>query len=131
VGAGTGFGLTLVVFGLTRSLPLAAAAWCLNGTCYTANMIASTSLLQLLVEDRYLGRVMSLRMVSSAINQAAAAPLGALADGVGIGRMVPSVAALLALSIAVPALSVPAVRALGRGVVRPPGPAEPAAEGAS
>ena len=120
IGAGTGFALTLIVFGLTRSLPLAAAAWCLNGTCYTANMIASTSLVQLLVKDEYLGRVMSLRMVSSAVNQAAAAPLGAIADGVGIGTMVPSVAALLALSIAIPAATVPAVRRLGQGIARHP-----------
>lgn len=59
-----GFGLTLVVFGLTRWLPLAAAMWCLNGTFYSANMISSTSLLQLLVESAYGGRVMSLCQVS-------------------------------------------------------------------
>lgn len=116
--ASTGFGLTLVAFGLTRSVPVAALFWCLNGTCFTANMIASTSLLQLLVSNEYLGRVMSLRAVSGALNQFAAAPLGAIADGVGIGRMVPAVAALLAMLIAVPSALSPAVRGLDRAVRR-------------
>jgi MFS family permease len=100
-----GFGLTLVVFGLTRSLPLAAAMWCLNGTFYTANMISSTSLLQVVVANAYMGRVMSLRLVSSAFNQVAAAPLGALGDAYGMGRMVPGAAGLLtALVIITPLL---------------------------
>jgi hypothetical protein len=100
-----GFGLTLVVFGLTRSLPLSAAMWCLNGTFFTANMISSTSLLQVLVENEYMGRVMSLRQVSGALNQIASAPLGALGDAYGMGRMVPGVAGLLvALVVLIPLL---------------------------
>jgi MFS family permease len=108
-----GFALTLVAFGLTRSIPLAAAAWCLNGTFFTANMISSSALLQLMVENEYMGRVASLRSISGALNQFAAAPLGAIADRAGIGLMVPAVAALLALSIVVPAVAVPAARSLG------------------
>jgi len=100
-----GFGMTLVVFGLTRWMPLAAAMWCLNGTFYTANMISTTSLVQLLVEGAYVGRVMSLRMVSGALNQIASAPLGALGDAVGMGTMVPATAALLAgIMVVVPLL---------------------------
>ena len=100
-----GFGLTLVVFGLTRWLPLAAAMWCLNGTFYSANMISSTSLLQLLVDSAYVGRVMSLRQVSGALNQIASAPLGALGDAFGMGTMVPATAGLLvALVVAIPLL---------------------------
>ena len=112
IGATSGFALSLVLFSLTRSLPLAAIAWCINGTFFSANMIASTSLLQMIVENQYLGRVMSLRGLSSAVNQMAAAPLGALADGVGIGRMVPSAAALLAALIIVPTVLSPTVRTL-------------------
>jgi len=112
VWSGTSFALTLVVFGLTRSIPLAAAAWFLNGTFFTANLIASASLLQVIVENQYMGRVMSLRSLSGAINQLSAAPLGAVADGVGMGNMVPAAAILLALLIAGPALLVPAVRRL-------------------
>ncbi|HQW52226.1 MAG TPA: MFS transporter, partial [Tepidiformaceae bacterium] len=84
IGSGAAFGLTLVCFGFTRSVPVAAVFWCLNGACYTTNMISSTSLLQLIVETAYVGRVMSLRMVSSAFNQLAAWPLGSLADGIGV-----------------------------------------------
>jgi len=103
--SGAGFGLTLVVFGLTRSLPLAATMWCLNGTFYTANMISSTSLLQVIVANAYMGRVMSLRLVSSALNQVAAAPLGAIGDAYGMGRMVPGAAGLLVvLVVAIPLL---------------------------
>ena len=99
IGSGAAFGLTLVCFGFTRSVPIAAVFWCLNGACYTTNMISSTSLLQLIVETAYVGRVMSLRMVSSAFNQLAASPLGALADGMGVERMVRSVAGALTLLV--------------------------------
>lgn len=112
VGGTAGFGLTLVVFGLTRSLPLAAAAWCLNGTFFTANMIASTSLLQMIVANQYMGRVMSLRGISSSLNQIAAAPLGAAADWVGMSKMVPAVAALLTMLIVTPAAASRTVRTL-------------------
>jgi hypothetical protein len=100
-----GFALTLVVFGLTRAMPLAAAMWALNGTFFTMNMISSTSLLQVLVANAYLGRVMSLRLVSGALNQVAAAPLGAIGDSLGMGRMVTGTAGLLAaLVIVIPLL---------------------------
>ncbi|MBK8561179.1 MFS transporter [Candidatus Amarobacter glycogenicus] len=100
------FGLSLVLFGMTRSVPIAAVFWCLNGACFTTNMISSASLLQMIVESAYVGRVMSLRMVSSAFNQLAAWPLGAVADGFGVERMVRGVAATLTvLVLAAPALS--------------------------
>ncbi len=114
VWSGVSFALTLIVFGMTRSIPLAAAAWCLNGTFFTANLITSASLLQVIVENQYMGRVMSLRSLSGAINQLSAAPLGAVADGVGMGNMVPAAAILLTLLIAAPALLVPAVRGLDK-----------------
>lgn len=113
------FGLSLVLFGMTRSVPIAAVFWALNGACFTTNMISSTSLLQLIVEAAYVGRVMSLRMISSAFNQLAAWPLGALADGVGVERMVRSVAmTLTVLVLAAPALSRTA-RTLDAEVGRP------------
>jgi hypothetical protein len=116
-----GFGLTLIVFGLTRWLPLAAAMWCLNGTFYTANMISTTSLLQLVTEGAYVGRVMSLRMVSSALNQIASAPLGALGDAFGMGRMVPATAALLTCFVVLVPVLVRRVREMAP-------PAEPVVE---
>src|SRR3970282_2310891 len=115
VWSGGSFALTLVVFGLTRSIPLAGAAWFLNGTFFTAKLIASASLLQVIVENQYMGRVMSLRSLSGAINQLSAAPLGAVADGVGMGNMVPAAALFLGVLYAGPALLVPAGRRLDDG----------------
>lgn len=126
--AAAGFGLTLVGFGLTRSVPLAAVFWCLNGVFFTTNMIASTSLLQIIVDRAFLGRVMSMRMVSAAFNQLAAAPLGGLADGIGIERMVPAVAATLTVLVLTGPLFSKTARTLDRDVahddvnVRPGGP---------
>ena len=106
IASAAAFGASLVLFGFTASIPVAAVFWCLNGAAYTTNMISSTSLLQVMVESVYVGRVMSLRMVSSAFNQLAAWPLGAFADGVGIEIMVRSVATLLtALVLAAPIAS--------------------------
>ncbi len=110
--SGAGFALTLVAFSMTRSLTLAGAAWFINGTFYMANTIASSALLQVIVAKSYVGRVMSLRTLSGAFNQLSAAPLGALADGVGMTRMVPAVSALLTLLILGPALLVRTVRRL-------------------
>ncbi len=106
IGSAAAFGLSLVLFGFTRSVPIAAVFWCLNGACFTTNMISSTSLLQMIVETAYIGRVMSLRMVSAAFNQLAAWPLGSLADGIGVERMVRGVAtALTVLVLAAPLIS--------------------------
>ncbi|MDO8617119.1 MAG: MFS transporter [Dehalococcoidia bacterium] len=113
-----GFALSLIAFSLTRSLPLAALAWAVNGMFFTTNIIVSASLLQMIVPAAYMGRVMSLRTISGAFNQIAAAPLGAVADGVGIDRMVPAAALLLTLLIIAPSLAVPAVRALDENVKR-------------
>lgn len=115
IGSAAAFGLTLVCFGMTASVPVAAMFWCLNGAAYTTNMISSTSLLQIVVESAYVGRVMSLRMVSSALNQLAAWPLGAFADGMGIEPMVRGVATLLTvLVVAAPTVS-HAARTLDEG----------------
>jgi MFS family permease len=110
----TGFGLSLVVFGLTRNIPLAAVAWALNGTFFTANMIASASLIQLVVQNAYMGRVTSLRALTSSLNQFSAAPLGAVGDVIGMSRMVPAVAGLLTVLVALPWLSNRSARELDR-----------------
>ncbi len=126
IGSAAAFGLSLVFFGFTRSVPIAAVFWCLNGACFTTNMISSTSLLQMIVEAAYVGRVMSLRMVSSAFNQLAAWPLGSLADGIGVERMVRGVAtALTVLVLAAPLIS-RAARTLDADVGRREGGVEPA-----
>jgi hypothetical protein len=107
-----GFAASLIVFGLTRSIPLVAASWAINGMFFTANVIVAASLLQVIVPAIYIGRVTALRAVSSSVNQMSAAPLGALADGVGIARMVPTVAAFLTLLVLAPWVFVRAVRGL-------------------
>ncbi len=107
-----GFAASLIVFGLTRWMPLVAAAWAVNGTFFTANIIVAASLLQVIVPALYIGRVTALRAVSASVNQMSAAPLGALADGVGIAKMVPAVATLLMLVVLAPWALVRAVRGL-------------------
>jgi MFS family permease len=107
-----GFAASLVVFGLTRSLPLVAASWAINGMFFTANIIVAASLLQMIVPALYIGRVTALRAVSASVNQMSAAPLGALADGVGISRMVPSVATFLMVLVLSPWAFSRAVRGL-------------------
>lgn len=128
--SGAGFAISLVVFSLTRSIPLAGAAWFVNGIFFTANMISSSALLQVIVAKEYMGRVMSLRTLSGAVNQLSAAPLGALADGIGIARMVPAVSTLLAVLILAPAALFRTVRHLddARWTTPLPGPERSAPE---
>jgi len=115
-----GFALTLLVFGLTRDIRLAAIAWSLNGTFFSANMIASTSLLQVIVANQYIGRVTSLRTLSGALNQLTAAPLGAVGDAVGMSKLVPGIAALLAFLVIAPPLLWTAARDFARHEPDPP-----------
>jgi hypothetical protein len=77
-------------------------------------MIASASLIQLVVHNAYMGRVTSLRTLSSSINQMSAAPLGALGDAIGMSKMVPAVAGLLVVLVGGPWLFSRSARELDR-----------------
>ncbi len=58
-----GFGLSIVVFGLSRSLPLSLAALALTGACDMVSVIVRSAMIQLGTPDDTRGRVSAVNMV--------------------------------------------------------------------
>lgn len=111
------FGLSLILFGLVRSLPLAAFAYLINGAAWTVASIASTAVIQSIVPNEVRGRVMSLLMINGAIAQMHALLLGYLADFMTIELLLPAAAVVCTVLIAVFALVVPPLRHLDREIL--------------
>ena len=106
------FALSLLLFGLTRSLPVAAFAYLLNGAAWTASSIASGAIIQSMVANEIRGRIMSLFMINGALAQMNALALGAVADVVGMEMMLPGAATLCTLLVFLLAVFVPTLRRL-------------------
>lgn len=81
--AATGFGTSLILFSLTRSLWLAIAALVPAGFSMMTQMGATNTLLQVMVPDRLRGRVMSLYSMMFI----GMGPIGALVAGFAAARM--------------------------------------------
>ena len=107
-----GFGLSLVLFGFARSLPLAGLAYLINGAAWTGASICSTAIIQSIVPNEVRGRVMSLFMINGAIAQMNSLVLGGIADVVGMEVLFPGAALLCSALVATLALSVPTLRRL-------------------
>jgi MFS family permease len=58
-----GFGLSMVVFGLSRSLPLSLAALFVSGLCDGTSMIIRRAILRLASPEQLRGRISAVRMV--------------------------------------------------------------------
>jgi MFS family permease len=81
--AGTGFGTSLILFSLTRSLWFAIAALIPAGFSMMTQMGATNTLLQVMVPDRLRGRVMSLYSMMFI----GMGPIGALVAGFAAARV--------------------------------------------
>ena len=81
--AGTGFGISLILFSLTRSLGFALAALVPAGFSMMTQMGATNTLLQVMVPDRLRGRVMSLYSMMFI----GMGPIGALVAGFAAARV--------------------------------------------
>ena len=106
------FGLSFLMFGLVRSIPLAGIAYVINGAAWTCTSISATSLVQRLISNEVRGRVMSLFMISGAIAQMNALGLGLVADQVGMAVMLPASALICTLGVLLLVILIPALRNL-------------------
>ena len=101
---------SLVLFSLTRSIPMVTLAWALNGLSYSVNMIAMIAMIQIAVPNEIRGRIMGLTTVSRSVSQLSGLPLSLFAHAVGMAVMVPAMAMVcLAVCAAMAGLS-PTVR---------------------
>ncbi len=114
--AAIGFGLSFVLFGLVRWLPLAGFAYLINGASWTAASITGMAMVQSVVPNEMRGRVMSLYTINSSAAQLNAISLGAIASVVGMEVLLPGTTAMCAGLVIVLALTVPTLRHLDRRV---------------
>jgi MFS family permease len=82
-GSATGFGLTLVAFSLSRSVPLSAGVLLFTGFFMMLQMAASNTLLQMLTPDALRGRIMAFYSMMFM----GMAPFGALGAGAAAARL--------------------------------------------
>ncbi|MDR1191132.1 MAG: MFS transporter [Verrucomicrobiales bacterium] len=84
----TGFGLAIVVFGLSRSYVLSFAALLLSGMFDNINVVIRQSLIQLLTPDRLRGRVTSVTQIFIGSSN----EIGALRGGLMVALLGPALA---------------------------------------
>ena len=77
-GVVAGFGVSMVVFGFSRSLPLSLAALFLSGLCDGVGMIIRRAIIRLATPDALRGRVSAVRMIFVGSSN----ELGALESGI-------------------------------------------------
>ncbi len=112
------FGLSFLVFGLTRFLPIVGIAYIVNGAAWICASISSTAIIQSITPNEVRGRVMSLFMVSGAVAQMNSLSLGLVADQVGLAMLVPATSLLCVLLVIGLIIAVPGLRNLDQSVVK-------------
>lgn len=101
---------SLLLFSLTRSIPLVVVSWGLNGLTYSVNMIVMIAMIQIAVPNEIRGRVMGLTTVSRSVSQLSGLPLSAIAQVVGMSVMVPGMALVCLVVCGVMAVFAPTLR---------------------
>ncbi len=112
--AAAGFAACVVLFGYSRIVPLSAVINLGLGSMLTVSSVASTSLVQRMVHNDVQGRVMSLFMMSGGLSQLLTLPIGGLAQWATFELTMPLMGWISLATIAVIALTQPAVRHAGR-----------------
>lgn len=83
-----GFGLSLVVFGLSHNFGLSLTTLVIVGGTGTGYMAINNMLIQTNTPHRMLGRVMSIYMVTFALTPLGTLPIAAVAEAIGVGTAV-------------------------------------------
>jgi predicted MFS family arabinose efflux permease len=112
--AAAGFAACVVLFGYSRLIPLSAVINLGLGSTLTVSSVAATSLVQRMVHNDVQGRVMSLFLMSQGVSQLLTLPIGGLAQWATFELTMPLMGWISLATIAVIALTQPAVRHAGR-----------------
>ncbi|MGE0544302.1 MAG: MFS transporter [Dehalococcoidia bacterium] len=81
--AGAGFGVSLLIFGLAPTFPLALLALAAVGFTGSVYQSLNSTLIMTSTEPAYYGRVMSVNMMGFSLMPIAALPIGVIADRLG------------------------------------------------
>jgi MFS family permease len=124
------FGLSLMLFGFTRSLPIAALAYVLNGMAMASAGISSIAIVQGIVPNEVRGRVMSLYGLNQSVAQLNGITLGAVAQVMGMAFLLPATAAVCTAIVAGLVLTSASLRRVDATLAAGPVPsAEPSLAG--
>jgi len=121
-----GFGLSLMLFGFARSLPLAGIAYVLNGMSMAGSNVSSISIVQSIVPNEVRGRVMSLYGLNQSAAQLNGITLGAVAHVMGMAFLLPATTALCTVLVTALIFTAPGLRRIDDAmpeVEAPPAPA--------
>jgi MFS family permease len=106
------FGVSLMLFGFTRSLPVAGLAYVLNGMAMASSGVASIAIVQGIVPNEVRGRVMSLYGLNQSAAQLNGITLGAVAQVMGMAFLLPATAAVCTAIVAGLVIATPGLRRL-------------------
>ena len=81
--SGAGFGVSLFIFGLSPTFPLALLALAIVGFTGSVYQSLNSTLIMTSTEPAYYGRVMSVNMMGFSLMPIAALPMGIIADHLG------------------------------------------------
>ncbi len=109
-----GFCGSLVLFSLTRSRPLVALSWALNGLTFSINQVVMTALVQVIVPNEIRGRTMGLMTISRSVSQLSALPIALLAQIVGMTTAIPVMALACTGVTVVMMVAAPTLRRMAR-----------------
>jgi len=98
--AGLGFGIGLLLFGLAGRFYLALPILALLGLTSTSYMVINNTMVFACSEPRFHGRVMAVYMLTWSVMPVVAMPIAALADAVGVQRIVMGLGLVLLLALA-------------------------------
>jgi MFS family permease len=110
------FAFSLVLFSLTRSLPVAGFAYLINGAAWASAGISATTIVQMLVPNEIRGRVMSLFGLHFALSQINGATLGAVAETAGLETLMVGTTVSCAVVVTLMVSLLPMLRGIDRRV---------------
>jgi MFS family permease len=111
LGSGLVMGLALVGFASTQSFAVALVLLAFVGAAGNVCMVTNRTLIQVNCEDQYLGRAMSMYMMTFGLTRLGTIPTGAIADEVGVSLVILAQSGLFVL-VAALALLRPRIRRL-------------------
>lgn len=110
LGSSAAFGASILIFGLVRSIPLVVAVDALAGGTQLVTQVSAVALLQSVVPNRFLGRVMGLVAMTSGVNQLNSITVGALGQAAGLELTVPLLGAVVLAASLLMWAAVPSLR---------------------
>jgi hypothetical protein len=112
LGAGVLYGVAVITYALSRSIPLTGLAMLAAGLAFQMQQTVGTAILQTVVPRELLGRVTALLFLAQGLGQTSGLAFGLIGQAIGLELLFPMVGAvMLASAVAIAALQRP-LRAL-------------------